>query len=132
MDIDHIMRQMSGRSVSRVARPEAGRLELLFTDGSVLVVERRPRGLNVALVSGDPPGAGVAKGAQPTPRQREYLAFITRYVAKFGRSPAESDIRRHFLVSAPTANRMMQVLERRGFITRRRGVPRSIRVLDRR
>ena len=47
---------------------------------------------------------------------------------QFGRAPAEADIQRHFLVSAPSVNAMMQTLERRGFITRKPGVPRSIRV----
>ena len=39
------------------------------------------------------------------------------------------DIGRHFLVSAPSVNQMIQALERRGFITRQRGVPRSIRLV---
>ena len=65
---------------------------------------------------------------QPTRRQLEYLAFISKYIHRFGRAPAERDIERHFLVSAPTVNQMMQMLERRGFITRQPGVPRSIRI----
>ncbi|WP_414636801.1 hypothetical protein [Aquabacterium sp.] len=54
--------------------------------------------------------------------------FIAKYIARFGRPPAESDIQRHFLVSAPSVNQMMQMLERRKFITRQSGVPRSVRV----
>jgi DNA-binding MarR family transcriptional regulator len=51
-----------------------------------------------------------------------------------GISPAETDIRVHFQVSAPSVNQMIRTLERRGFITRDRDwfgqtVPRSIRVL---
>ncbi|MBI4728399.1 MAG: hypothetical protein HY775_02720 [Acidobacteria bacterium] len=49
---------------------------------------------------------------------------------RFGRSPAESDIQRHFLVSAPSVNQMVQMLERQGFIERERGVPRSIRLVE--
>ncbi len=66
----------------------------------------------------------------PTSRQREYLEFIKKYLLRFGISPAESDIQRHFLVSAPSVNSMMQALERYGFIIRQRGMPRSIRLVD--
>jgi repressor LexA len=61
----------------------------------------------------------------PTKRQLEYLLFIAKYIRRYGRAPAESDIERHFLVSAPTVNQMMHMLERRGFIARQAGVPRS-------
>ena len=130
MDVDHVSRRVSGKSVSRVTLPDSGRLAVHFTDGSILLVERRRQGLAATLTSGDPPGEGLAPGVQPTRRQREYLAFITRYILRFGVSPAESDIQRHFLLSAPSVNHMVQTLERRGFITRQRGVPRSIRVVD--
>ena len=130
MDVDDVSRRVSGKSVSRVTLPDGGRLAILFTDGSILLVERRRQGLAATLTSGDPPGEGLAPGVQPTRRQREYLAFITRYILRFGVSPAESDIQRHFLLSAPSVNHMVQTLERRGFITRQRGVPRSIRVVD--
>ena len=61
----------------------------------------------------------------------EYLEFIARYILRYGISPAESDIGRHFLLSAPSVNRMVQTLERRGFITRKRGAPRSIAIVNR-
>jgi repressor LexA len=66
--------------------------------------------------------------AAPTKRQLEYLLFIAKYLGRYGRAPAESDIERHFLVSAPSVNQMMQMLERRGFISRKPGVPRSARI----
>ena len=69
-------------------------------------------------------------GPRPTRRQREYLEFIARYIRRYGISPAESDIGRHFLVSAPSVNQMVQMLERQGFISRQRGVPRSITIID--
>jgi len=130
VDVDHVTRQISGKSVSHVALPDDRRLAIHFTDGSVLVVERLPQGLAATLGSGDPPGDSLTKRVLPTLRQREYLSFITRYILRFGVSPAESDIQRHFLLSAPSVNQMVQTLERRGFITRQRGVPRSIRVVD--
>ena len=58
------------------------------------------------------------------------LEFIARYIRRYGISPAESDIGRHFLVSAPSVNQMVQMLERQGFIARQRRVPRSIRIID--
>ena len=64
-----------------------------------------------------------------TKTQGRYLAFIHRYVTKFGQAPAESDIQRHFLVSAPSVNAMMQTLTRKGLISRVPGVPRSIKLL---
>jgi repressor LexA len=68
-------------------------------------------------------------GAPFTAKQGRYLAFIHHYMAKFGGAPAESDIQRHFLVSAPTVNQMMQRLERSGLIARTPGQARSIRLL---
>jgi len=50
-------------------------------------------------------------------------------VVKYGGAPAESDIQRDFLVSAPTVNQMMQRLERLGLIARTPGQARSIRLL---
>jgi LexA DNA binding domain len=64
-----------------------------------------------------------------TKTQARYLAFIHRYVTKFGQAPAEADIQRHFLVSAPSVNAMMQTLTRKGLISRVPGVPRSIKLL---
>jgi hypothetical protein len=64
-----------------------------------------------------------------TSKQGKYLAFIHHYVGKFGCSPAEADVQRHFLVSAPTVNQMIQRLERLGLIARTPGQARSIRLL---
>ena len=129
VDIDRVSRRVSGKSVSHLASPGPGRLAIHFTDGSILLVERRRDGLAASLTSDAPPGEAFGQADQPTPRQREYLEFIKRYILRFGVSPAESDIQRHFLVSAPSVNQMIQTLERRGFIARQWRVPRSIRVL---
>ena len=98
-----------------------------FASGTTLAADARSVELTVA-----PKGPKASSGGQgvrqPTKRQYEYLAFIHKYIARFGRAPAESDIERHFLVSAPSVNQMMQTLERLGFIARQRGVPRSVRI----
>src|SRR4051812_7316649 len=39
-----------------------------------------------------------------TKTQGRYLAFIHRYITKFDQAPAEADVQRHFLVSAPSVN----------------------------
>ena len=123
---ESLTRQLKDRQVSQVLVTEKQRLSIRFSDGTVLVVEAGPNGLlarvepHVSVAPDDSP--------RPTKRQFEYLAFISKYIQRFGRAPAESDIERHFLVSAPSVNQMMQMLERRGFIARQRGVARSTRL----
>ena len=95
-------------------------LSIHFIGGAILLIESCESGLITAVSR--------PSRSQPTKRQSEYLRFISKYVHQFGRAPAESDIQRHFLVSAPSVNHMMQTLERRGFIARQPGVPRSIRL----
>jgi hypothetical protein len=99
-------------------------LNIQFSDDTVLIVEAGSDGLLAHVESATAPAAQ-DDSQRPTKRQLEYLVFISKYIQRFGRAPAESDIARHFLVSAPSINQMMQMLERRGFITRQPGVPRS-------
>jgi len=117
---DLLTRQLAGREVSHLSSTDGRDLSIHFTDGAVLLIESCERGLVTTLRR--------PSRSQPTKRQSEYLRFIGKYIQQFGRAPAESDIQRHFLVSAPSVNQMMQTLERRGFITRQAGVPRSIRL----
>jgi hypothetical protein len=56
--------------------------------------------------------------------------LLARHILRYGVSPAESDIARHFLVFAPSVSQMVQMLERRGFIRRQFGIPRSITIVD--
>jgi hypothetical protein len=117
-----ITARLKGLPVSHVVDDRPRRLTVHFADGTILRVETAAANLVATVES-----AGLDP-ARPTRRQLEYLAFIAKYIARFGRSPAESDIERHFMVSAPSVNQMMQTLERRRFITREPGVPRSIRI----
>ena len=132
-DVTEITDEISGKSVSHLTQHGAERLDIHFTDHSVLAITVLDGRLAAAVRRGSaaPAASGLAVGAEPTRRQREYLEFIARYILRFGVSPAESDIARHFLVSDPSVNQMIQTLERRGFITRQRGVPRSIIIVDR-
>lgn len=64
-----------------------------------------------------------------TPRQGQYLAFIYYYTKIHGAAPAEADMQRYFRVSAPAVHEMIKTLERRDYISREPGRPRSIRLL---
>lgn len=85
-DVTDITDEVSGKSVSHVPQPDARRLEIHFTDDSVLAIESLHRRLAAALTRGpgDPAGNGLHDGPEPTRRQREYLEFITRYILRFG------------------------------------------------
>ncbi len=113
--------------MSRVTASEVQQLTIHFSNGASLRVDARTTELAVEIkqLKSSP---RISNAQKPTGRQLEYLAFIAKYIARFGRSPAESDIERHFLVSAPSVNQMMQTLERRGFIARQKGVPRSVQI----
>jgi repressor LexA len=131
VDVRQITNEVSRKSVSHVTQPDAQRLDIHFTDGSVLAIASAHGHLAATLTAGQGTSTSdrLHDGSQPTRRQREYLEFIARYILRYGVSPAESDIARHFLVSAPSANQMVQMLERRGFITRQPGIPRSITIV---
>ena len=61
-----------------------------------------------------------------TAKQGQYLAFIHAYIQLLGRAPAETDMQRYFRVSPPSVHQMILTLERRGLISRRPRVARSI------
>jgi len=67
--------------------------------------------------------------AEMTPTQGRYLAYIRDYTEGFGLPPAESEIAEALGVSPPSVNQMMKTLEKKGFIRRQPGVPRSIEIL---
>ncbi|HEX9565809.1 MAG TPA: MarR family transcriptional regulator [Gemmatimonadaceae bacterium] len=133
MDTDAVSRLVAGRSVSHLDRTPSGAVVVHFADGARLTVYARDDELAITFGT-DGQRRSLAKPGQPSARQREYLQFIIRYLAKFGISPAEGDIQRHFMVSAPSVNQMVKTLERRGLIARARdftgqAIPRSIRVV---
>jgi LexA DNA binding domain len=126
-----ITNELSGKSVSHVRQPDPQRLEIHFTDASILDIALLDGHLTATLTGdwGDSTSERCHNGPQPTRRQQDYLEFIGRYIRRYGVSPAESDIARHFFVSAPSVNQMVRMLERRGFITRQPGIPRSITIV---
>ena len=64
-----------------------------------------------------------------TPKQGQYLAFISADIRIFRRPPAEADMQRYFRVAPPSVHQMVVTLERTGLIRRQPGVARSIEVL---
>ena len=123
---DILTGRLAGRLVSRVTIEDSSRLTIHFADGGAFSVASEAGELRSAVQAPDARPASEGRSPAPTGRQLDYLRFIAKYIARFGRSPAESDIQRHFLVTAPSVNYMVQTLERRGFISRTPGVPRSI------
>jgi len=124
--------EISGKVVSHVSRPDPQGIDIHFTEGIVHTIRMVDGHLTAALTregAGDASMSETREGPQPTQRQREYLDFIARYIARYGASPAEADIARHFLVAAPSVNQMVQMLERRGFIRRQPGIARSITIV---
>jgi len=63
------------------------------------------------------------------PQAGPVLAFIHAYTLVLGRPPAEADIQRFFAVTPPSVHQMVLTLERKGFISRKPGAARSIRLL---
>jgi LexA DNA binding domain len=118
--------KLRGQTVSHVVTEGFYRMALHFSDGTALELNAEVEGL-IASIGKSSDSA--SSSGQPTKRQREYLVFIEKYIARFDQAPAESDIGKHFLVSAPSVNQMMQSLERRKFITRQPGVARSIKLV---
>jgi hypothetical protein len=132
--LDKLSQRVAGRTVSGVQPGADNALTIHFTDGSALTLSAAGDPVVASLRES---GEGVAGGAlnRPSSRQHDYLEFIRRFIARYGVPPAESDIARHFMVSAPAVNQMVKTLERRGYITRERGpdgqaVPRSIRIVE--
>jgi len=99
--ISALSEQIAGLMVEGLAEPNSGSLEIRFTDGSVLVVRPTQSGLSASLNKPRAPKGVKMDPSQPTTRQREYLEFIKKYMHRFGGAPAETDVQRHFLVSAP-------------------------------
>jgi repressor LexA len=67
--------------------------------------------------------------ADYTRLQGQYLVFIYYYTMIHRIPPAEADMQRYFRVTPPSVHEMVKTLERRGFICREPGKPRTIRVL---
>lgn len=126
---------VAGETVSAVGAQE-DRVEARFTSGRSLVIEPGAGdALRVSLMRESRATAARREPGQPTPRQREYLELMGRFMTRYGVAPAESDIARHFMVSAPSVNQMLRTLEAHGFISRGfdlftgRAAARSIRIL---
>jgi hypothetical protein len=63
-----------------------------------------------------------------TPRQGQFLAYISHYTTLHRRPPAEAEMMQFFQVSPPSVHQMILTLDRRGLIARVPGQARSIRL----
>jgi repressor LexA len=71
------------------------------------------------------------KNSPYTQKQGQYLAFIHYYTKLNGRPPAEADMQRYFEVSPPAVHQMIEKLDQKRLIERKKGRPRTIKnVLD--
>jgi hypothetical protein len=85
----------------------------------------RKRGAEMGIVS-----SAQGPGQAPyTDKQGQYLAFIYYYTRIHGRAPSEADMQGYFRVSPPAVHQMVLSLEKRGFIERRPGQDRSLKLL---
>ncbi|HEX9728692.1 MAG TPA: hypothetical protein VGA37_09320 [Gemmatimonadales bacterium] len=134
LDLRGLSKRIAGLVVAELTQPSPHSIAVHFEGGAVVVFGRESEGISLELSPSGNERRLPDRRPRPTGRQHEYLDFIKKYMVRFGVAPAEADIERHFLVSAPSVNQMIRRLERRGFIVRDRDwlghtVPRSIRVL---
>jgi LexA DNA binding domain len=132
---DELTRTFAGETVAEI-HVSSSLVEVRFVSGRAFVIQQRaPESGRESAAPGQRAARGPRAPGQPTPRQREYLEFIVRYMARYGVAPAESDIAQHFTVSGPSAHQMISTLEKRGFISRGfdifkgQAASRSLRVL---
>jgi hypothetical protein len=133
-EMKKISEQLKGLVIAELVQPDDGTVTIHFTNKTTLVIRRSGSGFSAVIGGGRSQPSKGRDPLAPTGRQQEYLDFIKKYMHRFGVAPAETDIQRHFLVSAPSVNQMIRTLERRGFIVRDRDwfgqtQPRSIRVV---
>ena len=84
---------LADRRVSHVDAIPSGGIAIHFIDGTRLTISPEPAGFTVTFHEAV---RGPRRPGDPSPRQRQYLEFIVRYMARCGFAPAESDIQEHF------------------------------------
>jgi DNA-binding MarR family transcriptional regulator len=123
---DYLTQRLRGKTVAEVNSRDLAEVEIRFTDGTRLCVEKAESGFTLSIPS--EPGSALA--AEPfSAKQGQYLAFIHSYSKLNGRPPAEAEIQRFFNVTPPSVHQMILKLESRGLINREPGKARSIVVL---
>jgi hypothetical protein len=132
--LNKLSKRVAGLTVSHVQSSAENALTIHFTDGSALTLSADAEHV-IASLRESRGGAAGGVVNRPSSRQREYIDFIRKFTTRYGVPPSETDMARHFLLSAPSVNQMVKTLERCGYITRERGpdgqtVPRSIRIVE--
>lgn len=134
MQLRKLSQRVAGLTVSHVESVAEDALNIRFTDGSSLTLSAHAEHVVASFQEPRTEDTPARAFDRPSSRQRDYLDFIRKFTARYGVPPAETDMARHFMVSAPSVNQMVKTLERRGYIARERGptgqaVPRSIRII---
>jgi len=114
------------------ARQCNARTQAMFPEAYIADLEERIAAIWASVRdtgSGSSPAPSPGTKPPYTQRQGQYLAFIHSYSTLHGYPPAETDMQRYFKVSPPAVHQMVLTLEKRGFIERRPGQVRTIRVL---
>lgn len=66
--------------------------------------------------------------AKITHRQGQFLAFILRFIERYGTSPSFDEMAAYFGITSPSVNGMIKTLERNGLVSRIPGAARTLRV----
>ena len=64
-----------------------------------------------------------------TPTQKRVLDLTSNYIEEHGYSPSDADIAKMLRVSQQAVNRTMRRLAERGYITKMKYIPRSVKIL---
>jgi hypothetical protein len=89
-DSDSLTQRLKDRQVAQAVVNGSQQLTIQFSDGTTLIVEARSDGLLTHVESAGK-SATQDTSQHPTQRQLEYLVFISKYIHRFGRAPAERD-----------------------------------------
>jgi hypothetical protein len=95
LSLSQLSDRVTGMVVSGLSQ-SGDALEVHFTDGSALSIGPTEGGSAAVLHTAEPHCERPA-GSGPTPRQRDYLEFIKRFMHRFGVAPAETTCRGTFL-----------------------------------
>ncbi len=144
---------LSGRQIAHVALKGKNALRIVFADGTFMHIKAPSGGFTIYTGDADI-GDGIPTPLQqeiaaqtrlrtqsgsntisryveaPTERETDYLSFIKEHTARVGKPPAQYDMERRFQIPAHHAENAIREMERKGLITHKVGMPKSLRVCD--
>jgi hypothetical protein len=144
---------LNGRQIAYASFKGKNALRIVFTDGKFMHIKTPSGGIAISTGDADVGGGpavslqheiatqtrlGAISGSNttsrfiepPTESETDYLTFIKEYTARVGKPPAQYDMERRFQISAHYAENAIKEMERKGLITHKVGMPKSLRVCD--